>query len=90
MATASGGAPASPCSRGVLLLVFVPHRTRTATDGIVAVLLANLIADLALAQRISAGAVRWDWELGSAFAVVPSVTMAYALILLRPGRRATG
>ncbi len=74
----------------MLLLVFVPHRTRTATAGIAAVLPANVIADLALAQRMSAGAVRGDWELGLVFAVIPSVATAYAQILLGPDRRATG
>ena len=75
---------------GVLLLVLVPRLTRTATVGIAAGLLANVIADLALAQRIAAGAVRGDWELGLVFAVVPVVGMAYALILLGTGRRAAG
>ena len=75
---------------GVLLLVFVPRLSRTVTVGIAAVLLANVIADLGLAQRIAAGAVRGDWELGLVFAVVPSIAMAYALILLWPGRRADG
>ena len=75
---------------GVLLLVLVPHLSRTATAGIAAVLLANVSADLALAQRIAAGAVRGDWELGLMFVVVPSVAMAYALIRLGPGRRAAG
>ena len=75
---------------GVLLLVFVPHLTKTATLGIAAVLLANVIADLALAQRIAAGAVRGDWELGVVFAVVPVIGMAYALSLLRTRHRAAG
>ena len=56
---------------GVLLLVFVPRLTRTATLAIAALLLANVIADLAFAQRIVAGAVKGDWELALAFAVVP-------------------
>ena len=75
---------------GVLVLLFVPRLTRTATLGIVAVLLANVIADLALAQRIAAGAVRGDWELALAFAVVPVIGMAYALSLLRSGRPTVG
>ena len=75
---------------GVLLLVFVPRLTRTATLGIAAVLLANVIADLALAQRIAAGAVRGDWELGVVFAVVPVIGVAYALSLLRRGRPTVG
>ena len=75
---------------GVLLLVFVPRLTRTATLGIAAVLLVNVIADLALGQRIAAGAVRGDWELALVFAVVPVIGMAYALSLLRSGRPTVG
>ena len=75
---------------GVLLLVFVPSLTRTAARGIAAVLLANVIADLALAQRIAAGAVKGDWELGLVFAVVPVVGVAYALSLLWRGRQTVG
>ena len=51
---------------GVLLLVFVQRLTSaTATLVIAAVLLANVIADLALAQRIGVGAVSCDWEAWS-------------------------
>ena len=75
---------------GVLLLVFVPRLTRTATLGIATVLLATVIADLALAQGIAAGAEKGDWELALVFAVVPVVGMAYALSLLQTGRAAAG
>ncbi len=75
---------------GVLLLVVVPRLARTATLGIAAVLLANVVADLALAQKIAAGAVKGDWELAVIFAVVPVVGMAYALSLLRTSHRAGG
>ena len=73
---------------GVLLLVFAPRLARTATLGIAAVLLANVIADLALAQRIAAGAVKGDWELAVVFAVVPVVGLAYALSLVSTSHRA--
>ena len=75
---------------GVLLLVLVPRLSRTAIVGIAAVLLANVIADLVLAQKIAAGAASGDWELGLVFAAVPSVALAYAMIRLGPGRRAAG
>lgn len=75
---------------GLLLLLFVPRLSRTANFAVAAVLLANVIADLALAQRIAAGAVRGDWELALAFAVVPVIGMAYALSLLRSGRPTVG
>ena len=70
---------------GLLLLVFVRRLTRNATLAIAALLLANVIADLALAQRIAEGAVRGDWELALVFAVVPVIGIGYALILLRTG-----
>ena len=75
---------------GVLLLVFVRRLAGTTTLGIAAVLLANAVVDLALAQRIAAGAVKGDWELALVFAVVPVVGMAYALSLLRTNHRAGG
>ncbi len=75
---------------GVLLLVFAPRLARTATLGIAAVLLANVVADLALAQRIAAGAVKGDWELAVVFAVVPVVGLAYALSLVSTSHRAGG
>ena len=75
---------------GVLLLVFVPHLTRTATLAIAVLLLANVIADLALGERIAAGAVKGDWELALVFVVVPVIGIAYALSLLRTGRLAAG
>ena len=75
---------------GVLLLVCVPRLTRTATLAIAALLLANVIADLALAQRIAAGGVKGDWELASVFAVVPVIGIVYALTLLRTRNVAGG
>ena len=75
---------------GVILLVFVPRLSRTATLTIATLLLANVIADLALEQRIAAGAVKGDWELALVFAVVPVIGMAYALSLLRSGRPTVG
>ena len=71
---------------GVLVLVFVPLLSRTVTIAIAAVLLANVIADLALAQRIAAGAVKGDWELALVFTVAPATAFAYALGLLRTRR----
>ena len=75
---------------GVLLLVFAPRLAKTATIGIAAVLLANVIVDLALAQRIATGAVKGDWELAVVFAVVPVIGLAYALSLVSTIHRAGG
>ena len=68
------------------MLVLVPLLGRTVTLAITAVLLANVIADLALVQRIAAGAVKGDWELALVFTVAPATAFAYALSLLRTRR----
>ena len=68
---------------GVLLLVLAPRLTRNAVLAIAALLLVIVIADLVLAQRIAAGAVKGDWELALIFSVVPVISIAYAMILLR-------
>lgn len=75
---------------GVLVLVFVPLLSKTVTLAIAAVLLANVIADLALAQRIAAGAVKGDWELALVFTVAPATAGAYALGLLRTRQPVVG
>lgn len=68
---------------GVLVLVLVPHLPRIATLAVAAVLLVVVIADLVLAQRIAAGAVKGDWELAVIFSAVPVISIAYAVIRLR-------
>ena len=75
--------------QGVLLLVLAPRLTRKAVLAIAALLLVIVIADLALAQRIAAGAVKGDWELALMFAAVPTISMIYATCRLRTSR-ATG
>ena len=75
---------------GVLLLVLAPRLTRTATLAIAAFLLVTVIADLALAQRIAAGNVKGDWELGVVFSVVPVIGIAYAMSRLLSGRAIGG
>ena len=68
---------------GVLLLVLAPRLSRIAILAIAALLLVIVIADLALAQRIAAGAVKGDWEFALIFSVVPVISIVYAIILLR-------
>ena len=75
---------------GVLLLVLALRLTRTATLAIAAFLLVTVIADLALAQRIAAGAVKGDWELGVVFSVVPVIGIAYAMSRFLSGRSIGG
>ena len=71
---------------GVLLLVLWPRLSTTTTLAVVALLTANVIADLGLAQLIAAGRVRGDWELALAFSVVPAIGIIYGLVLLRTAR----
>ena len=67
---------------GVLLLVLRPRLSTTTTLAVVALLTANVIADLGLAQLMAAGSVRGDWELALAFSVVPAIGIVYGLALL--------
>ena len=71
---------------GVLLLVLRPRLATKTIIALVALLTANVIADLGLAQLIAAGRVRGDWELALAFSVVPAIGIIYALALLLMAR----
>lgn len=71
---------------GVLLLVLAPRLSRNATLGIAGLLLVVVVADLALAQRIAAGAMKGDWELALVFSVVPVIGIVYAMSLLGTAR----
>ena len=71
---------------GLLLLVLRPRLATTKILAIMALLTANVIADLWVAQMIAAGRVRGDWELALAFSVVPAIGIVYALALLRTAR----
>ncbi|MCY4586805.1 MAG: hypothetical protein OXB98_12275 [Bryobacterales bacterium] len=75
---------------GLLLLVTRPRLAAKAILALVAVLTANVIADLVVALMISRGSVRGDWELALAFSVVPAIGIVYALALLRKARRPAG
>ena len=71
---------------GLLLLVLRPRLATTKILAMMALLTANVIADLWVAQMIAAGRVRGDWELALAFSVVPAIGIVYALALLRTAR----
>ena len=75
---------------GVLLLVLRPRLATTTILGMIALLTANVIADLWVAQMIAEGRVRGDWELALAFSVVPAIGIVYALALLRTARVTAG
>ncbi len=75
---------------GLLLLVTRPRLAAKAILALVAVLTANVIADLVVALMISRGSVPGDWELALAFSVVPAVGIIYALALLRKARPQAG
>ena len=68
---------------GVLLLVLRRRLAAKTILALVALLTANVIADLGVAQLIAGGSVRGDWELALAFSVVPAIGIVYALALLR-------
>ena len=71
---------------GLLLLVLRPRLATTKILAMMALLTANVLADLWVAQMIAAGRVRGDWELALAFSVVPAIGIAYAFALLRTAR----
>ena len=71
---------------GVLLLVWRPSLDTKQILAIVALLTANVIADLRATQLLAAGVVRGDWELAVAFSVVPAIGILYALARLRTAR----
>ena len=75
---------------GVLLLVLLPRLATKKLLATVALLTANVIADLRAAQLIATGVVRGDWELALAFSVVPAIGIIYALALLRTARATAG
>ena len=75
---------------GVLMLVLRPRLATTKILAIVALLTANVIADLGVAQLIAAGRVRGDWEFALAFSVVPAIGIVYGLALLRTARETAG
>ena len=72
---------------GVLLLVLRPRLLTPTILAAVALLTANVIADLGLAQLMAAGSVRGDWELALAFSVVPAIGIIYGLALLLTARK---
>ena len=56
---------------GVLVLVLRSRLATTTILALAALLTANVVADLGLAQLMAAGHVRGDWELALVFSVVP-------------------
>ena len=75
---------------GVLVLVLRPRLATTTILALAALLTANVIADLGLAQLIASGRVRGDSVLALAFAVVPVIGVVYALALLCTARGTAG
>ena len=47
-----------------------------------ALIVINVIADVALALSISAGTIKGDWWLPLVFSVIPLIGLVYALLLL--------
>ena len=74
----------------LLLLVLRPRLAAPKILAAVALLAANVLADLRMAQLLAAGAVRGDWELALAFSVVPALGIVYGLARLRAARATAG
>ena len=68
---------------GLLLLVLSRQLTAPVALAIAALLLVAVAVDLSLALAIARGAVKGDWELPAAFAVIPALGLVYALVLAR-------
>ena len=68
---------------GVLMLLLLPGLSTARVLAIVALLTVNVTGDLLVAGWIASGAIRGDWELALAFAVVPALGIAYGLARLR-------
>lgn len=69
----------------VLLLTLVVSQTRPKglVIATVALLLLNLVADVALSVAIGTGATRGDWWLPLVFSVVPLIALPYGIRSLR-------
>ena len=74
---------------GVLTLVLLPRLSTARVLAIVALLTVNVTGDLLVARLIATGAIRGDWELALAFAVVPALGIAYGLARLGTSRATT-
>ncbi len=68
---------------GVLMLLLLPRLSTARVLAIVALLTVNVTGDLLVARLIATGAIRGDWELALAFAVVPTLGIGYGLARLR-------
>jgi len=68
---------------GLLFLVLSRQLTAPVALAIATLLLAPVVVDLSLALAIARGAVKGDWELPAAFAVIPALGLVYALVLAR-------
>ena len=73
----------------LLFLVSVPRPGAVVVLVVACLLTATVAVDAYLAWTIAQGAVKGDWELPIALAVVPAIGAVYALVLLRQSR-ATG
>ena len=74
------------CAVALLVLTLLPRLSPAVAYVVAALLVANIVADVTLAQLIAAGAVKGDWGLPLTFSVIPAVGLAYALTLAKQGR----
>ena len=74
------------CAVSLLVLAVLPRPSPALAYAVAALLVANIFADLTLAQLIGVGTVKGDWWLPLMFSVIPAVGLAYALTIGRHGR----
>ena len=67
------------CAVALLALVLFPKPTALMVYAVGALLVCNIVADVTLALLIATEAVKGDWFLPLAFAVIPLVGIVYAL-----------
>ena len=75
------------CAVALLVLAVLPRPSTALAYAVAALLAGSVVADLAVALLIAAGAVKGDWWLPLTFSVIPAVGLAYALTLAKQGRR---
>ena len=64
---------------GLFMLVTQPGLSLKGVRVVTALLVVNVVADVALALLIAGGTVKGDWELPLVFAVIPAIGIVYGV-----------
>ena len=67
----------------LLFLVSAPRAGVPVTATVALLLTATVVADVALSWTIAQGTLKGDWELPLVLAVLPTISLIYAVTLLR-------